>query len=62
MSDPILQPTPLVCGSCQHEWRAKLLGWVTVKVWIEYVKSLRCPECGAGYKKIAIRLKKEQGQ
>ena len=55
--EPTLDPVDFSCLACGHRWTGKLLNNVPVKAWVAYVRSLRCPDCCAGSKKIAIQTK-----
>ena len=50
----MLQDQPLVCKACNHEWLEPLINNVPIDVWVAHVKSLRCPECGAGSDRLAF--------
>jgi len=46
---------PVRCD-CGHEWMADMLQNVAIKVWIAHIKSLRCPQCGDGWRAISFVL------
>jgi hypothetical protein len=49
-----VQQTPVTCLKCQHWWRAELPVECAIQVWAAAVKTLRCPKCGAGPRKIGF--------
>lgn len=52
-----IDPTPLVCLACRHQWIENLLAMVPLKVWAKHVRLLTCPVCHAGSNKLAIKTK-----
>lgn len=44
------------CVECGHEWTGKLLVHVPLNDAAAYMRGLRCPQCGAGSKKLYLRL------
>lgn len=54
MPQPVLQKTKLHCAECGKDVELKLLLNVEISVWITFMKKLRCPLCGAGFKKLRI--------
>jgi hypothetical protein len=51
------QELPVRCLKCEHEWTETTLTGVRVSVWIKHVRTLVCPECGASWRKIALRVR-----
>ena len=51
---------PMVCQECKHHWDQQMLQWAPVSVIIAHWKSLRCPQCGANWRKIAFVTRKEE--
>jgi len=49
-----IQDTPVHCTACKHEWLAQTVVDAPISVWTSSIQALRCPECGAGPKKIAF--------
>ena len=48
---------PVRCNICRHEWPQQVIQWAPVNVIVAHWKTLRCPECGAGWKKLAFLCK-----
>lgn len=59
MTMAVLIVQSLRCMQCEHEWREKIIGNVPVNVWTAHVKSLRCPNCGAVWNRLAFREAQE---
>jgi hypothetical protein len=57
---PILAEHEIACLDCGLIWAEKLIYAVVVDVWTAHVKSLRCPDCGAGYRRIAFWVPEEK--
>lgn len=47
---------PFLCRKCGQKFEAEVLGNVAIDVWVAHTKNMRCPNCGAGYKKISFML------
>ena len=58
----VLRPERLVCMMCKHEWIESLIYRVPILVWVAHVRSLRCPSCGVGSKKLAFRVGTAAGE
>jgi hypothetical protein len=56
---PGVQLIPMACKVCANQWEQGLLGNVPVEVWVLHVQSLRCPNCGAGHDRLALRYGEE---
>jgi hypothetical protein len=54
MIGAVVKSTPLWCRFCGHLWRENVLYNVAVKVWTLHVRTIRCPECSAGYKLLSF--------
>lgn len=52
---------PMVCLACDHKWMQETLQQVLIPVWIAHTKTLHCPHCGAGWKKLAWRAIEPDG-
>jgi DNA-directed RNA polymerase subunit RPC12/RpoP len=50
-----VQTTPLRCLSCHHEWIGELVMDAPANVVIASMRVLRCPNCGAGWKRVVLR-------
>lgn len=47
------QHLPMTC-KCGHVFLAETLTHVAIDVWVAHMRSLHCPECGAGYKSLSF--------
>ena len=43
-----IQPTPLHCTKCKHEWIGELVMDALVDIALASMRALYCPSCGAG--------------
>jgi DNA-directed RNA polymerase subunit N (RpoN/RPB10) len=50
-----IDPTPLRCLSCGHEWIGETVQDASASVLLASLKAVRCPDCGAMWNKIAMR-------
>ena len=53
-----IEPKPMVCAKCAHEWDEELLFAVQISVFVAQIKTIRCPNCGAGIRSIYLKTKK----
>lgn len=49
---PTLSDMRLHCRKCDHIWTGKYLTDVPINAAVAYMKTMCCPECGAGMKKL----------
>lgn len=49
-----IQETPVHCIACKHEWLAEIVIDAPVEIAVASIKTIHCPECGAGTKKVAF--------
>ena len=49
-----VQPTPLHCTKCRHEWIGELIVDAPVEVAAASMRALHCPVCGADHKRVAF--------
>lgn len=49
-----IEQHPLHCLACKHQWMGEMPQEVPAKVWIAWIKALHCPNCGTGWRKIAL--------
>ena len=49
-----MQPTPLRCLACRHEWTGELVMDAPASVLIASMRILHCPECHVGWKRVAL--------
>lgn len=49
-----IEPTPVHCIACKHEWLAETVTEAPVEIWAASVKAIRCPTCGATAKNVAF--------
>lgn len=47
---------PLLCRACHHEWEGEILQDVEISTWLAHTKALRCPKCGANWKRLSFKL------
>lgn len=50
---PSSQPMPISC-KCGHVFAEHLLTNVDVRVWLAQIKTMHCPKCGGGYRKLSL--------
>jgi hypothetical protein len=50
----ILQNTPFLCLACHHRWMHDLVMDAPAMVVIASMRAIHCPQCEAGWKRIAI--------
>ena len=50
-----LVPQLMLCQGCENEWREPILYDVSISVWSEFVKNLRCPNCGADWRRLSFK-------
>jgi hypothetical protein len=50
----ILQNIPFLCLACHHRWMHDLVMDAPAKVVIASMCAIHCPQCEAGWKRIAI--------
>ena len=50
----IVQKLPIYCQACQKKFQGDVVTDAPVKVFVVSVREMRCPHCGAGYKKLAF--------
>lgn len=56
--EPVLtQPWVFVCLKCEHHFTPKLLFGVEIRVALTQWKSVRCPNCGARFRSLAIETR-----
>lgn len=53
---------PMHCLACNHKWMGEMLQEVPAKVWIASIKALHCPNCGKGWRKIALWIEAFEGK
>ena len=54
-----LVETVLICQACGHRWIENTIANVPIDVWIKYMKSLYCKDCGAGWEQLSADLGRE---
>jgi len=50
-----VQPQRFVCLKCEHQWIENILIYVHIDVWCTHLRSIRCPNCRARFKRIAFQ-------
>ena len=50
---------PMACQDCDHRWDQQMLQWAPIPVVLAHWKTLRCPACGADWKRLSFVLRKE---
>jgi hypothetical protein len=50
----VSQPQPLHCSKCDHLWTGETLAHVAIDVWLAHIKSIHCPNCAVGWRKIGF--------
>ena len=58
---PYFEPRQFRCKR-GHEWDGHMPQWVTVKIWVAHMKTLRCPECGIGSRGVFLVTEPPAGQ
>lgn len=49
-----VESQPCLCRVCHAHFNLEVLQDVLIKVWAAQIKSLHCPKCGAGWKKLSF--------
>lgn len=49
-----LQDQKVYCKNCDKTSTVKMIINVSIPVFCAFVKGIRCPKCGAGYRKLAL--------
>jgi len=59
MSEMTFSYNLMVCQECKHKWEQQMIQWAAVSVIVAHWKTVRCPQCGANWRKIAFVTWKE---
>ena len=51
--EPRVDRIRLTCRDCEGAWLQPVLSLVPASVWTAYAKTVRCPECGASWNRLA---------
>lgn len=54
---PVWVPIWLACKQCGHAWEDTQPNNCPVETWCAHVRTYRCPNCGAGTRKVVLRIK-----
>lgn len=53
-NEPTFVPMWVRCEPCGHMWNAWQPSGVPIRVWVLWVRLVRCPQCGAGPRKLKM--------
>lgn len=56
MTDMYVNRMPLRCRTCTHEWTDEIKLPTSVREYIDVLRQLRCPQCGAGMLALSIEF------
>lgn len=49
-----VESRPFLCRQCNERFNLETLQDVIVDVWVRHIKTLRCPQCGATWRKLSF--------
>lgn len=56
------QTRKFLCRLCGYKYEEELLCQIPLTVWLAHIKSLRCPQCDAGWRRLSFDIGAEQAE